>query len=205
MYKGHRVVPHCPHCETSLSSHEVAQGYKDVSDLSATAKFLVEGTTDEYLLGWTTTPWTLPANVAIAVHPDLTYVTVQQENEKYIVAEGLAKTLFKGDFQVVASCKGKNLAGVRYEAPFSYIKINKGHQVVLADFVTDQSGTGLVHIAPAYGEDDYRVVQDNDLDFVHIVDGKGRYTRNHTACWPFCKELRCGYHQAACREEQVIS
>lgn len=180
MYKGHRVVPHCPHCETSLSSHEVAQGYKDVSDLSATAKFLVEGTTDEYLLGWTTTPWTLPANVAIAVHPDLTYVTVQQENEKYIVAEGLAKTLFKGDFQVVASCKGKNLAGVRYEAPFSYIKINKGHQVVLADFVTDQSGTGLVHIAPAYGEDDYRVVQDNDLDFVHIVDGKGRYTEEIT-------------------------
>ncbi|MEC0284333.1 Isoleucyl-tRNA synthetase [Terribacillus saccharophilus] len=180
LYKGHRVVPYCPHCETSLSSHEVAQGYKDVSDLSATAKFLVEGTTDEYLLGWTTTPWTLPANVAIAVHPDLTYVTVQQENEKYIVAEGLAKTLFKEDFKVVASCKGKDLAGVRYEAPFSYIKINKGHEVVLADFVTDQSGTGLVHIAPAYGEDDYRVVQDNDLDFVHIVDGKGRYTEEIT-------------------------
>lgn len=180
LYKGHRVVPYCPHCETSLSSHEVAQGYKDVSDLSATAKFLVEGTTDEYLLGWTTTPWTLPANVAIAVHPDLTYVTVQQENEKYIVAEGLAKTLFKEDFKVVASCKGKDLAGVRYEAPFSYIKINKGHQVVLADFVTDQSGTGLVHIAPAYGEDDYRVVQDNDLDFVHIVDGKGEYTEEIT-------------------------
>ncbi|MFJ6413526.1 isoleucine--tRNA ligase [Terribacillus saccharophilus] len=180
LYKGHRVVPYCPHCETSLSSHEVAQGYKDVSDLSATAKFLVEGTTDEYLLGWTTTPWTLPANVAIAVHPELNYVTVQQENEKYIVAEGLAKKLFKEDFQVVESRKGKDLAGVRYEAPFSYVQIDKGHQVVLADFVTDQSGTGLVHIAPAYGEDDYRVVQDNDLDFVHIVDGKGRYIEEIT-------------------------
>lgn len=180
LYKGHRVVPYCPHCGTSLSSHEVAQGYKDVSDLSATAKFLVEGTTDEYLLGWTTTPWTLPANIAIAVHPELTYVTVQLDNEKYIVAEGLAKTLFKGDFQVVASCKGKDLAGVRYEAPFSYVQIKKGHQVVLADFVTDQSGTGLVHIAPAYGEDDYRVVQDNGLDFIHIVDGKGRYTEEIT-------------------------
>ncbi|PAE17522.1 isoleucine--tRNA ligase [Virgibacillus sp. 7505] len=180
LYKGHRVVPYCPHCGTSLSSHEVAQGYKDVSDLSATAKFLVKGTTDEYLLGWTTTPWTLPANTAIAVHPELTYVTVQLDNEKYIVAEGLAKKLFKGDFQVVASCKGKELANVRYEAPFSYVQIKKGHQVVLADFVTDQSGTGLVHIAPAYGEDDYRVVQDNGLDFVHIVDGKGRYTEEIT-------------------------
>ncbi|MFP7253718.1 isoleucine--tRNA ligase [Terribacillus goriensis] len=180
LYKGHRVVPYCPHCGTSLSSHEVAQGYKDVSDLSATAKFLVKGTTDEYLLGWTTTPWTLPANTAIAVHPELTYVTVQLDNEKYIVAEGLAKKLFKGDFQVVASCKGKDLAGVRYEAPFSYVQIKKGHQVVLADFVTDQSGTGLVHIAPAYGEDDYRVAQDNGLDFIHIADGKGRYTEEIT-------------------------
>lgn len=180
LYKGHRVVPYCPHCETSLSSHEVAQGYKDVSDLSATAKFLVRGTTDEYLLGWTTTPWTLPANVAIAVHPELTYVTIRQGNEKYIVAEELAKTLFKGDFEVLASRKGKDLAGFRYEAPFSYVKINKGHQVVLADFVTDQNGTGLVHIAPAYGEDDYRVVKDNGLDFVHIVDGKGRYTEEIT-------------------------
>ncbi|MFP7493115.1 isoleucine--tRNA ligase [Terribacillus saccharophilus] len=180
LYKGHRVVPYCPHCETSLSSHEVAQGYKDVSDLSATAKFLVEGTTDEYLLGWTTTPWTLPANVAIAVHPELTYVTVQQGSEKYIVAEGLANNLFKGDYQVVASRKGKDLEGMRYEAPFAYTQVNKGHQVVLADFVTDQSGTGLVHIAPAYGEDDYKVVKENGLDFVHVVDGKGRYTEEVT-------------------------
>jgi isoleucyl-tRNA synthetase len=176
LYKGHRVVPYCPHCETSLSSHEVAQGYKDISDLSATAKFLIEGTKDEYLLGWTTTPWTLPANVAIAVHPELTYVKVKQESQTYIVAEGLAEKLFKGNYDIISSCKGADLAGLRYDAPFSYVQLEKGHQVVTADFVTDQSGTGLVHIAPAYGEDDYNVVKENGLDFVHIVDEKGCYT-----------------------------
>ncbi|MBM7839251.1 isoleucyl-tRNA synthetase [Alkalihalobacillus xiaoxiensis] len=176
LYKGHRVVPYCPNCETSLSSHEVAQGYADVTDLSATAKFLIDGTDNEYLLGWTTTPWTLPANVAIAVNPELTYVKVQQDEEVYVVAEGLAKSLLGEDLHVVATLKGSELVGITYDPPFNFISVEKGHQVVGADFVTDSSGTGLVHMAPAHGDDDYRVVRENGIDFVNVVDSKGRYT-----------------------------
>ncbi|WP_420535546.1 isoleucine--tRNA ligase [Alkalihalobacillus pseudalcaliphilus] len=175
LYKGHRVVPYCPQCETSLSSHEVAQGYADVTDLSATAKFKVANSANEFFLGWTTTPWTLPANVALAVHRDMTYVKVQQQNETFIVAKTLAPTLFAEGYQVVAEVKGSDLVGVQYVAPFDFISVQKGHEVVAADFVTDKSGTGIVHIAPAYGEDDYHVIKENGFDFVHVVNEKGQY------------------------------
>ncbi|TQS70570.1 isoleucine--tRNA ligase [Ornithinibacillus gellani] len=176
LYKGHRVVPYCPNCETSLSSHEVAQGYKEVADLSATAKFRMHGEENVYLLGWTTTPWTLPGNVALAVHPEMEYVWAKQGDEVYIVAKALAANVLKADYTVVRTTKGKDLVGISYEAPFDFAKVEKGHQVLPADFVTDDSGTGVVHIAPAYGEDDYKLVQENDFDFVHVVNSKGRYT-----------------------------
>ncbi|WP_117161180.1 isoleucine--tRNA ligase [Paraliobacillus sp. X-1268] len=175
LYKGHRVVPYCPHCETSLSSHEVAQGYKDVSDLSVTAKFRLKGTSNEYLLGWTTTPWTLPGNVAVAVNPKMNYVRVKQESEIFVLAESLVSTVMKGNYQVLEIIKGKDLIGLSYEPPFKYVTVTNGHKVLGADFVTDTSGTGIVHIAPAHGEDDYKAVQDNQFDYVNVVDSKGRY------------------------------
>ncbi|MEK4200230.1 isoleucine--tRNA ligase [Cytobacillus sp. FSL K6-0265] len=176
LYKGHRVVPYCPHCETSLSSHEVAQGYKDVHDLSATVKFKVAE--NEYLLCWTTTPWTLPGNVAVAVNPKLSYVKVEQNNERLIVAESLVSTVLKEGYKVIESVRGEALVGMKYVAPFSFVSLNNGHKVIAADFVTEDSGTGLVHIAPAHGEDDYQAVKENGLDFLQVVDEKGRYKQN---------------------------
>ncbi|WP_413066303.1 isoleucine--tRNA ligase, partial [Siminovitchia sp. 179-K 8D1 HS] len=175
LYKGHRVVPYCPHCETSLSSHEVAQGYKDVTDLSVTAKFRLKGTANEYLLGWTTTPWTLPGNVAVAVHPNMNYVRVKQGSEIYVLAESLAPTVMKEDYEILEVMKGNDLIGLSYEPPFNYVAVTNGHKVLGADFVTDTSGTGIVHIAPAHGEDDYKAIQDNQFDYVNVVDSKGRY------------------------------
>ncbi|WP_062110616.1 isoleucine--tRNA ligase [Bacillus niameyensis] len=177
LYKGHRVVPYCPQCETSLSSHEVAQGYKDVSDLSVTAKFRLKGTENEYLLGWTTTPWTLPGNVAIAVNPDMNYVKVKQGTEVFVLAETLAPSVMKGDFETLEVIRGTDLIGLAYEPPFQYVSVSNGHKVLGADFVTDKSGTGLVHIAPAHGEDDYKAIQDNQFDYVNVVDSKGRYKK----------------------------
>ncbi|GAA0500557.1 hypothetical protein GCM10008986_29830 [Salinibacillus aidingensis] len=175
LYKGHRVVPYCPHCETSLSSHEVAQGYKDVSDLSVTAKFRLKGTSNEYLLGWTTTPWTLPGNVAVAVNPNMNYVRVRQGSEIFVLAESLASIVMREDYEILEVMKGKDLIGLSYEPPFNYVAVTNGHKVLGADFVTDTSGTGIVHIAPAHGEDDYKAIKDNQFDYVNVVDSKGRY------------------------------
>lgn len=180
LYKGHRVVPYCPHCETSLSSHEVAQGYKDVSDLSATAKFRLTDTTNEYFLGWTTTPWTLPANVALAVNPTMNYVRVKQGSEIYILSESLAPNVMKENYEKLTVMKGADLIGRAYEPPFEYVTVSNGHKVLGADFVTDTSGTGIVHIAPAHGEDDYKAIQENGFDYVNVVDSKGRYTESVT-------------------------
>jgi len=176
LYKGHRVSPYCPSCQTSLSSHEVAQGYKMVKDLTVTAKFPVASRQNEYFLAWTTTPWTLPANVCLAVHPHLAYARVKQGNDIFIVAESLVESLFQGDYAILSVHDGAELIGLRYEAPFDFVSIEKGHQVVDADYVTADSGTGIVHIAPAYGEDDYQVVRKNGFSFVNVVDEKGRYT-----------------------------
>ncbi|MCL6594148.1 MAG: class I tRNA ligase family protein, partial [Alicyclobacillus sp.] len=199
LYRGHRVSPYCPHCETTLSSHEVAQGYKDVKDLSITAKFRVTGPlpavaqptpgqadaaaaaadSPTYLLAWTTTPWTLPSNVALAVHPDLAYVLLDSpaRRERYWVAEALQAAFRLPDDKVVARCTGRDLAGVSYEPVFPYVTTpGKKHLVVLSEHVTAESGTGIVHMAPAHGEDDYRVCQDNGLVFVNFVDLSGCFT-----------------------------
>lgn len=175
LYKGHRVSPYCPSCQTSLSSHEVAQGYKDVKDLSATVKFK-RTDRNEFFLGWTTTPWTLPANVALAMQADLTYVKVDLNGEIYIVAKSLASKVVGPEAKIISEHKGIEFDGVAYHPPFNYVNVEKGHIVVMADYVTEASGTGIVHIAPAYGEDDYRTVRENGLSFVNVVNQQGRYT-----------------------------
>ena len=176
LYKGHRVSPYCPSCQTSLSSHEVAQGYKTVKDLSATVKFKVLNSENEYFLGWTTTPWTLPANVALAVHLDMEYVKAEKDGTVYIVAKERANDVLKEGYQVLSTHKGAELVGISYTAPFPMDEVTNGYRVISADFVTGDSGTGLVHIAPAYGEDDYKVVQHEGLSFLHVVDEQGKYT-----------------------------
>lgn len=180
LYKGHRVVPYCPRCETSLSSHEVAQGYKDVSDLSVTAKFKVQGSSNEYFLGWTTTPWTLPGNVALAVNPDMKYVKVKLGSKIYILAERLLDMVINQEYEIVEVMNGSSLIGLLYEPLFDFVEVEKGYEVIGADFVTETSGTGIVHLAPAHGEDDYKAVEENHFDFVNVVDSQGRYKEEVT-------------------------
>lgn len=175
LYKGHRVSPYCPDCQTTLSSHEVAQGYEDVKDLSATVKFKSKNG-DEIFLAWTTTPWTLPANVALAINKDIDYARVKQNDEVYVVAKNLVEKVFKEEYEILSTHKGSEFVGTAYEPPFGYISVKKGHIVVDADYVSDTSGTGIVHTAPAHGEDDYRTSRQHGLDFVNVVNLDGRYT-----------------------------
>ncbi len=175
LYRGHRVSPYCPCCQTTLSSHEVAQGYEDVKDLSATVKFRLKDR-DASILAWTTTPWTLPANVALAVHPELVYNEVRKDGETYIVAENLVESVMKEGYEVIGSLKGAELAGLAYEPPFQYATVEGGHVVISADFVTDSSGTGIVHIAPAHGDDDYKAARQHKIGMLSVVDSAGKYT-----------------------------
>jgi len=179
---GHRVSPYCPHCETTLSSHEVAQGYKDVKDLSVTARFrLTSGpwAHKASLLAWTTTPWTLPSNIAVAVHPDQLYAVIDRSDEHIIVADALADHFLREQDRVVERLPGSQLAGTTYEPLFPYVRATadtRAFVVVLSDHVTADSGTGAVHMAPAFGEDDYRVCRDNGLLFCNFVDASGHFT-----------------------------
>ena len=181
LYKGHKIVPYCPRCGTSLSSHEVAQGYKDVKDKSAFAKFLVKGTTNEFLLAWTTTPWTLPSNVALTVNADEDYAKVELNGEKYILADALVSKVFGEEEKpvVLEKVKGESLKGLEYEPLFDYakdiVKDKKAYYVVCDSYVTLTDGTGIVHCAPAFGEDDARVGKDNDLPFVQLVNEEGKF------------------------------
>ncbi|GMK40165.1 isoleucine--tRNA ligase 2 [Paenibacillus sp. CCS19] len=175
LYRGHRVSPYCPCCQTTLSSHEVAQGYEDVKDLSATVKFKLADS-NEYVLAWTTTPWTLPANVALAVNPNLDYAKVKRGEETYVVAQALVESVFKdGEYEIVGTVKGADLVGKSYEPPFRYVAIEKGHFVIGAEFVSDTSGTGIVHIAPAHGDDDYKAARANGISMLSVVNNAGRY------------------------------
>ncbi|MUT66173.1 isoleucine--tRNA ligase [Paenibacillus sp. NEAU-GSW1] len=174
LYRGHRVSPYCPCCQTTLSSHEVAQGYEDVKDLSATAKFKLNDS-GEFILAWTTTPWTLPANVALAVNPELEYIRAVKDGEVYIVAKNLAESVLKEGYETLSTVKGSELVGLSYEPPFRYVPIEKGHVVIPGDFVSDTSGTGIVHIAPAHGEDDYKVARQNGISMLSVVNNAGRY------------------------------
>lgn len=175
LYRGHRVSPYCPDCQTTLSSHEVAQGYEDVKDLTATAKFRLRDS-GEYVLAWTTTPWTLPANVGLAVHPDLAYARVRQDGETYIVAEALADSVMKGEYEKLGTVRGRDLVGQRYEPLFTYVNPEGAYRIIDAEYVSDTSGTGIVHIAPAHGEDDNRVARQHGLPMLMVVNNAGRYT-----------------------------
>ena len=179
LYKGHKIVPYCPRCGTSLSSHEVAQGYKDVKETSCIAKFKVKNEENTYILAWTTTPWTLPSNVALCVSPKDTYVMVEVEDgTRYILAEALVSSVIKEEYKVVRSNTGNDLYGTEYEPLYDFAKPTKKAYYVVADsYVTLTDGTGVVHIAPAFGEDDSRVGRDNDLPFVQLVNGEGKYTK----------------------------
>ncbi len=181
LYKGHKIVPYCPRCGTALSSHEVAQGYKDVKEPSIYVKFQVKDQPGVYLLAWTTTPWTLPSNVALAVNPDETYVKVKCQDEVYILAEALAAPVLEKEFEVLEKCKGKDLIGIDYEPLFDFVTPKKrAYYVVAADYVTLTDGTGIVHTAPAFGEDDARTGRNNDLPFVQLVSEQGTFVDSVT-------------------------
>ena len=174
IYEADKVVPYCPRCGTALSSHEVALGYKDVDDPSVYVRFPLVDTPGLSLLVWTTTPWTLPANQAAAINPDVTYAEVVVGLEHVIMAEALVERVLKGAGRVVERFPGSELVGRRYTPPFPYLQ--GAHRVVAAPFVTVHDGTGIVHIAPAFGEDDMQVARDNDLEVTNPVDRQGRFT-----------------------------
>lgn len=176
LYKGHKIVPYCPRCGTSLSSHEVAQGYKDVTDTSVYAKFPVKGEENVYLMAWTTTPWTLPSNVALTVNPDEEYIKAKCGEETYILAKALAPSVLKEEYSVISSYKGSELVGMEYEPLFDFATPDKKAYYVVCDtFVTLTDGTGIVHTAPAFGEDDAKVGKANNLPFVQLVNEQGNF------------------------------
>ncbi len=178
IYKGHKVVPYCPRCGTSLSSHEVAQGYKETKDLSATVKFKLKDKENEYFLAWTTTPWTLPSNVALIVNGNEEYAKVKVEDEIYILATELINKVLGEDVEILEKFKGIELEHVQYEPLFNYAKISeheKAYYVCCDDYVTLTDGTGIVHSAPAFGEEDARIGKVYGLPFVQLVDEEGKF------------------------------
>ena len=179
LYKGHKIVPYCPRCGTALSSHEVAQGYKEVKETSATVRFRVPDEENTYFLAWTTTPWTLPSNVSLCVNPDVTYAYVRVDGkETLIMAKDLIETVLEGhDTEIIKEVAGRELEYKHYESLFECTRKAAGGKdafyVMVDDYVTTTDGTGIVHNAPAFGEDDYRVCKKYDLPFVQMVDSKG--------------------------------
>jgi isoleucyl-tRNA synthetase len=190
LYKGHKIVPYCPRCGTSLSSHEVAQGYKDVKETTVFVKFRIKGSENRYFIAWTTTPWTLPSNVALAVNADESYSEVRVGGENYILATALLSSVVGEDYETVKTFKGSELIGTEYVPLFDFARpAKKAYYVVAGDFVTLTDGAGIVHIAPAFGEDDARVGKEYDLPFVQLVDARGCFTKE-VAPWVgmFCKD-----------------
>jgi isoleucyl-tRNA synthetase len=175
--EGYRVVPYCPRCGTALSSHEVASGYRDVVDPSVHVRFPVVGQERVSLLGWTTTPWTLLSNAALAVDPEVSYARVRVGEETLILAEPLVERVLGDDAEVVATAPGRELVGLRYEPPFPYIADygERGHTVLDADFVTTEDGTGVVHTAVAFGEDDFRLGERHGLKVQNPVREDGTF------------------------------
>lgn len=178
LYKGYKIVPYCPRCGTALSSHEVAQGYKDVEEMSVFVKFAVKGRPGAYFLAWTTTPWTLPSNVALCVNPKEDYAEIKVGGETYIMADALISSLFgEGAYEKLSVKKGKEYEYAEYEPLFDYETgaKEKAYYVTCDGYVTLTDGTGVVHIAPAFGEDDSNVGKRYGLPFVQMVDGRGRF------------------------------
>lgn len=187
LYQGHKIVPYCPRCGTALASHEVAQGYKLVKENSIYVRFAVKDEPRTWFAVWTTTPWTLPSNVALTVHPEVDYVLIEREEEdgpnRYWVGASLIQAVFgEGEYKELRRVKGKELEHLHYEPLFPYALATIAQQkkdayyVTCAEYVTTADGTGIVHCAPAFGEDDYKVGQAYDLPFVQLVDSKGSMT-----------------------------
>lgn len=178
LYKGHKIVPYCPRCGTALSSHEVAQGYKDVKEKSVYVKFRMKGEESKYFLAWTTTPWTLPSNVALCMNADVDYAEIRAENgEVYVLAQSLVGGLFE-NYEVLSVKKGSEYEYAEYEPLFPFAAgtfREKAYYVTNAEYVTVTDGTGIVHTAPAFGEDDAQVGRKYNLPFVQLVDDRGRF------------------------------
>ena len=189
IYKGHKIVPYCPRCGTALSSHEVAQGYKDVKETSVYVAFKVKGEENAFILAWTTTPWTLPSNVALCMNPKEDYVKIAAGGRSYILAEALVPTLFE-EYEILERKKGSEWEGLAYEPLFPWAKVDKTAWYVTCDgYVTLTDGTGVVHIAPAFGEDDANVGRKYNLPFVQMVDERGRFTAEcGELAGVFCKD-----------------
>ena len=176
LYEGHKIMPYCPRCGTGLASHEVAQGYQEIKSNTVVAAFKRKDA-DEYFLVWTTTPWTLAANVALAVHPDADYIKARSNDEVYICAKVLAPKLLGEDYEILEEMKGAALEYVEYEQLMPFVKPDKkAFFVTCADYVTTEDGTGIVHIAPAFGEDDYKVGRAYNLPVLQPVAEDGKYT-----------------------------
>jgi isoleucyl-tRNA synthetase len=181
LYKGYKVVPYCPRCGTPLSDHEVALGYDDATDPSVFVRMPLVDRNDTSLLVWTTTPWTLPGNVAVAAHPDVEYVTIERAHngnmEKLILAKALLGKVFKDEeVKVLETFKGKKLKGMKYHPLFTFLPADKpAHFVVLGDFVTTEDGTGLVHMAPAFGAEDMQMANEHNLPVLMTVLPDGTF------------------------------
>lgn len=175
LYKGYKVVPYCPRCGTALSSHEVAQGYKTVKEKSVFVKFISKDEENTFYLAWTTTPWTLPSNVALCMHPNESYVKIKANDEFYILAEELVPTLFE-EYEIVEKKKGKDYEGREYIPLFGWANPKeKAYYIVNDTYVTLTDGSGIVHIAPAFGEDDSMIGKRYGLPFVQMVNERGRF------------------------------
>ncbi|MBO4359710.1 MAG: isoleucine--tRNA ligase [Eubacteriaceae bacterium] len=178
MYEGHKILPYCPRCGTGLASHEVAQGYQMIKTDTVYVRFRIKDR-DEYFLAWTTTPWTLASNVALAVNPDVTYVKVKNQDMVYIMAKDLCGSVLEGDWEILEEMKGKDLEYTEYEQLLPFVEPSDGKKaffVTCADYVSTSDGTGIVHIAPAFGEDDYNVGIAYGLSVMNPVDEQGKYT-----------------------------
>jgi len=177
LYKGFKVLPYCPRCGTSLSSHEVAQGYEETKDPSVYVRFPLVGADNTSFLVWTTTPWTLPANVALAVGEEISYVRIKHQGQQFILAESCLGVI-EGNFELLDTFLGKELANKRYLPPYRLASMEgeTAHYVVVGDFVSTSDGTGIVHIAPAFGEDDNRLARMYNLPTPIPVDSEGRFT-----------------------------
>jgi len=176
LYEDYKVVPYCPRCGTPLSSHELAQGYATAEDPSVYVKFPLRDEPGTYFLVWTTTPWTLPGNVALAVHPNVEYTLVKQDGERLILAKELLDEALVGDYEVVKNLKAKDLVGKHYSPLYTFLPVDVDYCYVLAaDFVTTEEGTGIVHMAPAFGEVDLEVGREYGLPTLQTVDSQGRF------------------------------
>lgn len=191
LYQGHKVVPYCPRCGTALSSHEVAQGYKNVKETSAIARFQVQGMDNTSFLAWTTTPWTLPSNMALCVNPNETYARFTVGDENYIMGKALIEKVFPDqEIVLLEEMPGTALKGMHYEPLYRFGTPGRGESwvVVCDNYVTMDDGTGIVHIAPAYGEDDNRVCRENGIAFINLVDAQGRMTEDTKWAGVFIKD-----------------